>query len=268
MKSRLHDENCFSRKYSILQEVDGIILFDLALERKSGSSYISLTNSFQVETIVASDARPETWFHVGVVLSPGTARLFVDGSNVGGNVAWNANASWPPLIDGTLAVGDTFDGFLQDVRIYTRPLSSADVGRLAAGAETLSGAALHKECLCTDSHPIVSGDDDSLCADGSSTIARLNENAFYPEFINDDDLTTVWRARVNATEANVTLRFSEIVNVTAVDVYFASSTPRALGIFLSPDGGQTWRALQYISENCTKWFSRYVTCLRWYCQLK
>ena len=70
-----------------------------------------------------------TWTHVAATYDGTTVRLYVSGTLVGSAAAsGNISASGSPLsIGGTAAYGEYFNGRIDDVRIYNRALSAAEI---------------------------------------------------------------------------------------------------------------------------------------------
>lgn len=102
----------------------------LRLRLKAGGS---------TSTLIAGsgDVRPEVWTHVAAVYDGRVMRLFKDGKEVGsmakkGEIAVDASAGvWigdnPPK-----AGSRPFQGLMDDVRIYRRALTPAEIAALAA----------------------------------------------------------------------------------------------------------------------------------------
>jgi hypothetical protein len=79
------------------------------------------------------------WHHVAVATSPESTRLYVDGIERCTNAR---SMIWPPYGRFTVGrssapdgLGSHFNGQLDDVRIYSRALTAAEVARLAAGGQ-------------------------------------------------------------------------------------------------------------------------------------
>ncbi|MCG3205053.1 MAG: hypothetical protein KCHDKBKB_01770 [Elusimicrobia bacterium] len=80
------------------------------------------------------------WFHVALTYDKTQGVLFVNGSSVAAiNATGNATPNTTHLNIARQAAGnDLFRGSIDDVRIYSRALSVAEVARLAAGEEDLT----------------------------------------------------------------------------------------------------------------------------------
>ena len=113
------------------------------------------------------------WHHVVVIVNPSSpnVQLYVDGVSIFTSDFENGKIETGI---GPLTVGDSFSGFLQDVRIYTRPLVDSQIQLLADGVTYLSGANILPHCLCTEKEPSVSPINDRLCQalNSSSRVER------------------------------------------------------------------------------------------------
>ncbi len=91
---------------------------------------------------------PDQWYHVATTYNGSTVRLYVDGTEVGsqgkiGNLNTDASVD-AALGDQPPGAGSRpHDGLLDDVRIYSRGLSQAEVQTLAAGGDVASGLQHH-----------------------------------------------------------------------------------------------------------------------------
>ncbi len=94
-----------------------------------------------IENDVASIVTVNTWYHLGVVRKAGTIQIYIDG--VAGPVApatkATLNFSTCQYLIGVdpdggceASLGNYFDGQLDDIRIYSRALSAADIAALYA----------------------------------------------------------------------------------------------------------------------------------------
>jgi hypothetical protein len=82
---------------------------------------------------------PGVWKHVAVVLGPSGGILYVNGAQVGANAAMtlrpadlgNTQNSW--IGRSQFSWDPTFDGNIDELRIYDRALSPAEIQALASG---------------------------------------------------------------------------------------------------------------------------------------
>ena len=94
------------------------------------------TLSFFTDTrsyVGGSTAIPTGWVHVVAVISGSTLAIYANGINVTssqpGGPLWNG---YPGLLVGSYALTRLFNGIIDEVRVYSRALSSADVAALYA----------------------------------------------------------------------------------------------------------------------------------------
>lgn len=108
----------------------------LALRHDGATHSIEFTNDPAGGTIKAAFRLPlHTWSHLCGVYSSGTAegRLFLNGQQIDiqiGLPAWNTAAS-DLYVGRSPAGGDLFDGAIDDVRIYNRPLTLNEIRALS-----------------------------------------------------------------------------------------------------------------------------------------
>lgn len=112
------------------------------LYARSNSEVPSAWTSFS--SVYGTASLPSgTWSHVSATFEDGTMRLYVDGElRATTTGAVDAPASNGPLrIGGNAIWGEWFGGSIDDVRIYDRPLSAAEVQADAAAAVTATATA-------------------------------------------------------------------------------------------------------------------------------
>jgi hypothetical protein len=90
-----------------------------------------------------TDAPLNAWTHVATTYDGATLRLFVNGTQVSaqavtGAVATTTNPLW---IGGNQPYGEYFQGLIDDVRVYNRALTAADIQNDMNGGVTTSGLA-------------------------------------------------------------------------------------------------------------------------------
>lgn len=100
----------------------------------TGSQFLLYANG--VDTAIAATTVQDTWYHFAVVRSGSTITLYRDAVSLGtSSDGGNLNEAEDGFAIGTYATGtglsQYFQGGANDIRIYNRALSAAEVARLA-----------------------------------------------------------------------------------------------------------------------------------------
>lgn len=138
------------------------------------ADFLTCTLGDGVNTVTATAGTAMTlgtWHHVAAVVDRGNQllKLYLDGVAVGSagtvlvtdmNNAQPFRIGIPSIYSGTASTDNAWDGFIDDVRVYARPLTLTEISLLAAGNQpqtsvattTISGAALvvsNRLALCS-----------------------------------------------------------------------------------------------------------------------
>lgn len=88
-------------------------------------STIALYNTLGVSTINATRPIDNSWHHVALTVVPGKMAFYIDGSL---NITSSISTITPPnSVNTTSIIGDTYAGYIDDVRIYNTALSADQV---------------------------------------------------------------------------------------------------------------------------------------------
>jgi Concanavalin A-like lectin/glucanases superfamily len=122
---------CFQPAYGMALQTAGTLIFGVA----DAASYASLASTQAVPL--------NTWTHVAAVRNGSTMTLYINGvqAATGSNMLGNLVDTSSPLLLGQSSGGwgnDSFDGRLDELRIYNRALSASEVSALynAGNADT------------------------------------------------------------------------------------------------------------------------------------
>jgi hypothetical protein len=87
-------------------------------------------------TLIAASPPRAGWYHLAYTHQDGVQRLFVDGTLIGTSLRTLQTGNSDNLLVGSFSAEffpETFDGRIDELRIYDRVLNSAELQRLAAG---------------------------------------------------------------------------------------------------------------------------------------
>lgn len=114
-------------------------IIDKSTDTSATNGYALLLNNDKIDfvingvnPIIISPSLPSlnTWHHLAVVVAADKKEMWVDGVKV----ANNTNSSLPPDVAGNVYIGNranntdrTFDGYIKNVRIYTRTLDAEEI---------------------------------------------------------------------------------------------------------------------------------------------
>lgn len=122
--------------YHILGKRDGCGTMNYQLARDGGGVHFNSADAGpgRVDTSV-SDLENGIWTHIAATYDGSTLRMYVGGTEKGSASPFVLGVpdDAPLRIGASGTCGNNFPGLIDDVRIYGRALSSAEVGALAAG---------------------------------------------------------------------------------------------------------------------------------------
>ncbi len=105
--------------------------------RPGGGTYIGTSSTVQanVSSLFGATLPANQWSHVALTYDGTTMRLYVNGSqatttNTSGTIVSGNN----PLYIGGTSLGEVFNGRIDEVRLYNRALSAADVSTASTTA--------------------------------------------------------------------------------------------------------------------------------------
>ena len=94
---------------------------------------------------------PGTWYHVAAIRETDTVRIYVNGVEMAKmktlSTAITYGAANSAYIAARSAGTDLFNGYLDDIRIYSRPLSAAEVNELYVATNSCAALPLRKSFL-------------------------------------------------------------------------------------------------------------------------
>ncbi len=152
----------YSRKNAGASD-DGSFAFNIGDFSAAGDTRLRfLTRTTGWSTVLSTGSVPTGgWHHVAVVGNAGSLDFYIDGVNAG-TTAYNipsvASGNVEQNIGGDTVASATMLGSLDDVRVYDRNLSSAEIAALFTG----TGGTLTDPCSS-----VGPGDEGTICADGS-----------------------------------------------------------------------------------------------------
>jgi formylglycine-generating enzyme required for sulfatase activity len=125
--------------HAVVNTRNGLLILYAPPNNTEAVSYDSLNGTGSVHTLVASSTMPDQWHHLVFVSQNGTPHLYINGQEyASGSVITQSvtgvysNALIGAIQDTRFAAlyGDYFNGIIDDVRIYNRALTAAEVTAL------------------------------------------------------------------------------------------------------------------------------------------
>eukprot|EP00117_Sycon_ciliatum_P024730 scpid1439/ scgid6043/ Protocadherin Fat 4; FAT tumor suppressor homolog 4; Fat-like cadherin protein FAT-J len=219
------------------------------------SQYVAL--STQLNATQLNDG----WVFVAVVHDSATSlvSLYVGNKLQDSDSGTLTNASYyfPLIADTQFGMGGSAVAIissLQDVLLFTFPLSVSNISTLASGAVSLSGATVEAQCLCK--HPLLFNPTDQQCANDSSPVPRFANTSHGIGFVTDGLDSTSWYSAPGDELVNVTLYFQSPYKTINVSVEFApNATPAAVEILVANGSLSTWTPVATFADNCGVRFS-------------
>lgn len=135
--ARADGPQALGRGTLISQVYDAEMAFDLSIQDLDGDSTYDLVSAIEGVGGASLDAFPVgDWVHVAVLYTPGQQEVFVNGASAIGQATPMASSPGTDLYLGAIPGGLSFQltGAIDDVRLYRRILSEADLASVMSGA--------------------------------------------------------------------------------------------------------------------------------------